>query len=158
MPEHPDPHGSGAQDAAILAAFRRPALIVMHVAQMILGLALGIALIVKCYMLVFGTGTCAPDGQTLRDLIGCTPTLEIAARVLLAATGFRIAAFLFGARTRAVLEPMMLALCGVLLLLLSGLTVEDASWPLAAMTVTLMLGIGAIVTARTVLSRRDRSE
>jgi hypothetical protein len=145
-------------DVSFLRAFQRPAFVVTMVGQMILGLALAITLIAKFYMLVFGTEVCAPDGDLLGNMIRCTPVLEIVAHFLLGMAGLRVAGFMFQDRPRMILGPLMLCLVGVLLLFLSGLTLASASWPVAAIVVSLMLSIAAIVAGQVLRSRlRDRS-
>lgn len=145
-------------DVAFFRAFQRPAWVVMMVAQMILGLALAITLILKIYMLVFSPYVCTPDGETLGNIIRCTSTLETIAHFVLAMAGFRFAAFMFMDRPRLLLGPLMLGISGVFLLFLSGLTLAQASWPVAAVIVVLFATISAIVVGQTLLSRlRGRS-
>lgn len=142
-------------DIAFFRAFQRPAWVVMMVAQMLLGLALAITLIVKFYMLVFTSHVCvdSPEVQTLGNLIRCTETLEIVAHFLLGVAGFRFAAFMFHDRPRLLLGPIMVGLVGVFFLFLSGLTPQGATWPIAAIIVSLLVSISAIVAGQTVLSR-----
>ena len=146
-------------EIAFFRAFQRPAWVVMMVAQMILGLALAITLILKIYMLVFSSYVCAGDGETLGNIIRCTGTVELIAHFVLAMAGFRFAAFMFLDRPRMLLGPLMLGISGVLLLFLSGLTLADASWPVAATIVVLFASISVIVLGQTLLSRlHGRSE
>ena len=142
-------------DIGFFRAFQRPAWVVMMVAQMILGLALAITLILKIYMLVFSPYVCDPAQEvvTLGNMIRCTGTLEIIAHFVLAMAGFRFAAFMFLDRPRMLLGPLMLGLAGVFLLFLSGLTLADASWPVAAVIVVLFAAISFIVVGQTLLSR-----
>ncbi|MDA8585029.1 hypothetical protein N9L47_02045 [Rhodobacteraceae bacterium] len=140
-------------DIAFFRAFQRPAWVVMMVAQMILGLALAITLILKIYMLVFSPYACTADGETLGNIIRCTGTLETIAHFLLAMAGFRVAAFMFVDRPRMLLGPLMLGIAGVLLLFLSGLTLAEASWPVAAVIVVLFASMTAIVLGQTLLAR-----
>ncbi|WP_298968291.1 hypothetical protein [uncultured Roseobacter sp.] len=142
-------------DSRFLSAFVRPAWIVMMVAQMLLGLALGITLIVKYYMLVVGASGCVADMETLGNLIRCTPTLTLVAHFVIAVAGFRFAAFMFADRPRALLGPLMVAFGGTLLLVLSDLRHGTATWAGAATIVTLMLGISAIFAAQVYLRGRS---
>ena len=142
-----------AYDIAFFRAFQRPAWVVMMVAQMILGLALTITLILKIYMLVFSPHVCAADDETLGNLIRCSGTLEIIAHSVLMMAGFRFAAFMFQDRPRQLLGSLMIGLSGVFLLILSELSVASASWPVAAVMVVLLASISAIVVGQTVLSR-----
>ncbi|WP_299969624.1 hypothetical protein [uncultured Roseobacter sp.] len=143
-------------DSRFLQAFLRPAWVVMMVAQMVLGLGLAVTLIVKYYMLVVGTSVCTADANTLGNLIRCTPTLNIVAHFVLAVAAFRFAAFMFADRPQALLGPLMVALGGTLLKVLSDLTHGSASWAGAATIVTLMLGISAIFGAQVYLRNSAR--
>jgi hypothetical protein len=146
-------------DIRFFAAFRRPAWVIMMVAQMLLGLGLAVALIVKYYMLIFGTSVCAADTDTLGNIIRCTPTLTMAAHFVLGVAGFRFAAFMFQDRPRAILPPMMLSFAGMLLLFLQSVTPESATWPVAAVIVTLLGCMSAVFAAQYLLVRgKDRSE
>ena len=142
-------------DVAFMSAFQRPAWVVMMVAQMLLGLGLFVALILKYYMLVIGTVGCLPDADTLGNMIRCTGTLEMVAHFIFGMAGFRFAAFMFQDRPRAMLGPMMVALVGVFLMYISGLTYAVASWSVAAILVTLILAMSAIYGAQIFLRRRD---
>ena len=130
----------------------------MMVGQMLLGLALFIALILKYYMLVIGPDGCLVDGTTLGNMIRCTGTLEIVANFVFALAGFRFAAFMFQDRPREMFGPLMVALAGVFLMFLSGLTYEVATWSVAAIILTLMAAMGSIYAAQVFLHPRDRSE
>ena len=140
-------------DIAFFRAFQRPAWVVMMVAQMILGLALAITLILKVYMLIFTAHVCTADGETLGNMIRCANTLEIVAQYVLIMAGFRFAAFMFLDRPRMLLGPLMLGLSGVLLLLLSNLSLAAATWSVAAVLVALFGMIAAVVAGQTLLSR-----
>lgn len=148
MPDH-----NLTYEIAFFRAFQRPAWVVMMVAQMVLGLALAVTLILKIYMLVISPYVCTADGETLGNIIRCTGTLELIAHFVLAMAGFRFAAFMFLDRPRLLLGPLMLGLSGVLLLFLSGLTLTEASWPVAAVIAVLFVTISAIVAGQTVLAR-----
>lgn len=149
-----------AYDIAFFRAFQRPAWVVMMVAQMILGLALAITLILKIYMLVFSPHVCTADGETLGNIIRCTDTLRIVAHFVLAMAGFRIAAFMFQDRPRQILGALMIGIAGVFLLFLSDVTVATASWPVAAVIVVLFVSILGIVGVQTLLSwlRQSKKE
>ncbi len=145
-------------DIPFFTAFQRPVWVVMMVAQMILGLALAITLIVKYYMAVFSPFVCTPDGETLGNIIRCTSTLEIIAHFLFGVAGFRFAAFMFTDRPRFLLGPLMIGLAAVLLMFLSSLTLAEASWPVAAVITVLSAAIAVIVVGQTLLSRRGAAE
>ncbi|MEP3047956.1 MAG: hypothetical protein ABJL55_19460 [Roseibium sp.] len=147
------------RESAFFEAFRRPAWIVMMVAQMLLGLGLGLALIVKYYMMIFGTESCVVDGVTLGNTIRCTSTIEIVAHFVIAVGGFRFAAFMFSDTPRNLLAPLFVSLAGLLLLFLSDLSFATASWPVAAVILTLLSCGSAVFFAQRFLhsqtSNRD---
>lgn len=136
-------------------AFQRPAWVVMMITQMLLGLVLFVTLILKYYMLLIGTDGCAADGSTLGNMIRCMGTLEIVANFIFGMAGFRFAAMMFQDRPRAMLGPLMVALVGVFVMLLSGLTYAVATWTVAAMIVTLMLAMASIYAAQIYLKPCD---
>lgn len=140
-------------EIAFIRAFQRPAWVVMMVAQMILGLALAITIILKVYMLVFSPYVCTAEAETLGNIIRCTGTLEIIAHFVLAMAAFRFAGFMFLDRPRLLLGPLMLGISGTLLLILSGLTLAEVSWPLAAVILVLFAAISLTVVGQTLLSR-----
>lgn len=140
-------------DIAFFRAFHRPAWVVMMVAQMILGLALAITIILKIYMLVLTSHVCEAESTTLGNLIRCTGYLEIIAHYVLAFAGFRFAAFMFYDRPRLLIGPMLLGIAGTFLLMLSGLTLEGATWPIAAVLAVLFVSLTTIVAGQTLLSR-----
>ncbi|MEY8120471.1 MULTISPECIES: hypothetical protein [unclassified Falsihalocynthiibacter] len=143
---------------SFFAAFQRPAWIVMMVAQMLLGLALFLTLILKFYMLVVGVDGCLEGSTSTGNLIRCTGTLEIVANFIFAMAGFRFAEFMFQERPRAMLGPLMVAVSGVFVMLMSGLTYQVATWSVAATILTLMLAISAIIAAQVYLrSNNHRS-
>lgn len=128
----------------LLDAFARPAWVVMMVGQMLLGLALFLSLILKYYMLVFGSEVCSADSETLGNLIRCTSTLEITAHTVLGVAGLRVAACFFADEPRALLQPSMIGVIGVLLLYLSGLSSAEASWPAAALLLALVISLSVL--------------
>lgn len=146
-------------DLRFFAAFRRPAWVIMMVAQMLLGLGLALALIAKYYMLVFGTASCTAEADTLGNMIRCTPTILMVAHFIFGVAGFRFAAFMFQDRPRAILPPIMLSFAGMLLLFVQGITPAAATWPVAAVIVTLLACLSAAFAAQFLLVRsREPSE
>jgi hypothetical protein len=113
-------------------AFAHPAWVVMMVAQMVLGLALVVALIMKYYMLVFGTVGCTGDDSSIANLVRCTPVLVMVAHFLLAVAAFRFVTVMFSDQPLAFVSPMMIALAGLFLLFLTGVSPEGSTWALAA--------------------------
>ncbi len=121
-----------------LAAFARPTWVVMIVAQMLLGLALAIALIMKYYMLVFGTAVCTVEDASVANMVRCTPTLVMLAHFLIAVAAFRFAAVMFVDRPLALVPPFAVGLMGLFLLFLAGIGNTDVSWALAAVILALL--------------------
>lgn len=132
------------QSHSFFEAFVRPAWVVMMVAQLLLGLALAIALIMKYYMLVFGTAVCTGDDTSIANLIRCTPVMVMVAQFLLAMAAFRFAAFMFSDTPLAFLPPLILGLVGLFLLFMSGIRPADSSWALAAVMIAFL---GTVVAA-----------
>lgn len=128
----------------LLDAFAQPAWVVMMVGQMLLGLALFVSLILKYYMLVLSAEVCVPDGDTLGNLIRCTPTLDITAHTVLGVAGLRVAACLFADDPRALLQPLLVGVIGVLLLYLSGITSAAASWAGAGLLLALVIALSVL--------------
>lgn len=124
--------------AGLLSAFAHPSWVVMMTAQMLLGLALFLSLILKYYMLVFGTEACSADGESLGNMIRCTETLEMTAHFVLGVAGLRLASCLFVDDPKLLLQPLMIGVVGVLLMYLSGLTIAGATWAVAAVLLALM--------------------
>ena len=60
-------------------AVERPVTIIATAMNIILGVALAIALVLKIYMLVLTDYVCEADGATLGNLIRCTATLDLVA-------------------------------------------------------------------------------
>jgi hypothetical protein len=80
---------------SLVGVFERRAETVLTVCQMSPGL--GLALILKAYMLVFTAFARIADTQTPRNLIRCSPTIEIVSQFLILTTGVRFAALKFSA-------------------------------------------------------------
>lgn len=146
-------------EIAFLRAFERPAYVVLFAAQMILGLALAIALLIKFYMVVFTPLECMPNEPSLGNLIRCTQSLEMAAHFIFAVAGFRFAAFMFQERPRAILGAVMLGLVGALMLFVSNLTSGPATWASAGLLAVLVASVASVVAGQVLLSRlRKRSD
>lgn len=129
------------------SAFERPAKVVLTVCQMLLGLGLAVAIVLKVYMLVFSNHACTEDGETLGNLIRCMPILAILGHFLLALTAFRFAALLFERNVAQIYETLLLGISGVVLLLLSELTLASLTWELALVLLALGSMIGGAAVA-----------
>ncbi|MEP5762309.1 MAG: hypothetical protein ABJ327_23940 [Litoreibacter sp.] len=135
------------QSEGFLSAFAHPAWVLMMVAQMLLGLALFLALVLKYYMLVFGTEVCVPNIDTLSNMVRCASALEITAHTVLGVAGFRLAACLFVDNPRGLLLPLMIGVVGMIMMYVSGVTVLAASWSVAAVLLALMICLMALFAA-----------
>lgn len=124
-------------DARFVAHVLRPAKIIRSVCQMIIGVGLAIALILKVYMMVLTDYQCAADAATLGNAIRCTSSLALAAYALALAAGFELAYLLFEDTLERAMKPLLLALSASFLLLLSGLSTDTASWQIALTIVAL---------------------
>jgi hypothetical protein len=126
----------------LMAAFEGPVLVVLLLCQMVLGLGLAVTIILKIYMLVFTDQTCVPDGETLGNLIRCTPTLAIVAQYMMAIAAFRMAAQFFSVQLKMILEPLLIGVAGVLAMVLSGVTFADANWQASLMITAIFAVLG----------------
>ena len=132
---------------SLTTALERPAFTLMIVCQMLIGLGLAIALILKVYMLVFTNQVCLADGTTLGNMIRCAQTLELLAQFLIMVAGFRFAALMFTMTPFQLLEPLLLALTGVLLLFLSNLSIAAATWYFSLIVLVLFGSMSSIFVA-----------
>ena len=131
----------------LTSALERPAFTLMIVCQMLIGLGLAIALVLKVYMLVFTNQTCLADGTTLGNMIRCVQTLELLAQFLIMVAGFRFAALMFTKTPFQLLEPLLLALTGVFLLFLSDLSLAVSTWYLSLIMLVLFGAMSSVFIA-----------
>lgn len=135
-------------------AFIRPAWVVMMVAQMLLGLALALTLIMKYYMLVFGAVGCVGDDQSIANLVRCTPTMELVAQFLIGVAAFRVAAYMFSDTPLALLQPLAVGLIGLFLFFMTGVVPATVSWSMAAVILTFVGAIAATFAGHVYLHMR----
>ncbi|MEM7176321.1 MAG: hypothetical protein AAF503_01335 [Pseudomonadota bacterium] len=121
----------------------RPARLVPMIGQMILGLALLVALVLKAYMAVLTDHACAADAASLGNMLRCLPTLTIMANILTLSAGLELVRCLFNESLDRILAPIMLALGAALLRLLAGFP-EAIGWREALMLLALVAAIGAV--------------
>jgi len=131
----------------LITALERPAFTLMIVCQMLIGLGLAIALVLKVYMLVFTNQVCLADGTTLGNMIRCAQTLELLAQFLIMVAGFRFAALMFTMAPFKLLEPLLLALTGVFLLFLSDLSIAAATWYFSLIMLVLFGAMSSVFVA-----------
>jgi hypothetical protein len=139
-------------------AFAHPAWVVMIVAQMMLGLTLAVALVMKYYMLVFGTVGCTGDDPSIANLVRCTPELVMVAHFLLAVAAFRFATIMFLDQPLAFVSPMMIGLAGLFLLFLTGVSPEGSTWSLAAVILVFFGVLAATFAAHYFLHLRGSKD
>lgn len=128
--------------------FSRPAGIVKVVCLMLIGLGVAVALIAKVYMIVLTDHQCATDSVSLGNKVLCINSLELVAYALGIVAGFEFAHRLFSNGISHAIEPLILGVCSALLLMISALKLENASWELAMVLTSLTLCIGALLYFR----------
>ena len=108
----------------------RPAIIVATAMNVILGLALAIALILKIYMLVLTDHVCTADGTTLGNIIRCTTTLEMIAAFFAATAMINAAVILLVPRIEFFSRTLGFAAAAAFISLMSAFTGGDYNWQL----------------------------
>jgi len=131
----------------LVTALERPAFTLMIVCQMLIGLGLAIALVLKVYMLIFTDQVCLADGNTLGNMIRCAQTVELLAQFLITIAGFRFASLMFTMEPFQLLEPLLLTLTGILLLFLSDLSLATATWYVSLIMLVLFGAISSVFVA-----------
>ena len=132
---------------ALTRALERPAQTLAMVAQMLVGLGLFVALVLKVYMLIFSDHVCEDGSITLGNMIRCTSPLTLIAQSLILISGARFAALMFSMTPTRLLEPLLLALVGYVLLFLAGVSVSTATWYLALILAVLFAAVSALTLA-----------
>jgi len=135
------------QNAALYSWFERPMALIALVARMLLGAGLGIALILKVYMMVLTDWRCAPDVISLGNTIRCTPVIELVSGTLFLVVGFGFAAALFARRTGDLRELLVMSLVAVILRYISAVEYEGAGWQTALVVMALFAAFGGLLTA-----------
>lgn len=138
---------TGHAPKTLIHALERPAVTLVTICQMLLGLGLAITLILKIYMLVFTDQACIADGTTLADIIRCTSTLSLLSSFLIMLAGFRFAALMFTEAPHLLLQPLLLALTGVLFQYLAGLNDAAAAWYFFLVVLVLFGAMSAVFAA-----------
>lgn len=123
----------------------RPVYLVKVICQMLIGLGLAIALIVKIYMFVLTDHQCLADAITLGNKIRCTDSLAIMAYALALSAGFELAYRMFGEGIQGVIDPLIVGVSSAFLLIVSSLTLEKVDWQLALLLTSLTISIGALL-------------
>ncbi|MEL7471129.1 MAG: hypothetical protein AAFN27_21935 [Pseudomonadota bacterium] len=122
----------------------RPARLIRTILQIVLGVGLAIALILKVYMLVLTDHVCTTDGTSLGNVIRCTGTLHLMAYVLAISAGFELAYRLFFDVIEQTLTPIALGFAAAVLFTLGRLPGDPLGWRDAIVLVVLtgaMVGI-----------------
>ncbi|NEI03034.1 hypothetical protein [Rhizobium leguminosarum] len=138
---------TGHAAKTLISALERPAATLVTICQMLLGLGLAITLVLKVYMLVFTDQVCIADGATLGNIIRCTPTLSLLSNFLIVVAGFRFAGQMFTQAPHVVLEPLLLALTGVLLQYLVGANGAGETWYFFLVVLVLFGAMSAVFAA-----------
>ena len=121
----------------------RPARLIPMICQMILGIALLVALVLKAYMAVLTDHACASDASSLGNTLRCTPALGLTAHVLALSAGFELVRCLFSETLERVVTPIVLGLAAALMHLVAGFP-DTAGWREALVLATIVAGIGAM--------------
>jgi len=126
----------------------RPAFLIKVICQMLLGLGIAIALIAKVYMLVLTDYQCLAETNTLGNRIRCANTLSIMAYGLALYAGFELAFRMFREGIQGAVDPLIIGVCSAFLLILSMLSLENASWQIAMLLTSLTLTVVALLFFR----------
>lgn len=149
------PQGPDSSPAArLLDVAARPARLVPMICQMILGIALLVALVLKAYMAVLTDHQCVPDAVSLGNVLRCEPTLGLMGTVLALSAGFELVRALFSEGLERIATPLILALGATLLHLLAGYQ-TGAGWREALLILSLVVAIGGIIWITKALMTRQ---
>lgn len=141
-------------DSDMFDGLERSAVVIAVVLRMLLGLGLAVALVLKVYMIVLTDLTCDPAGASLGNAIRCVPVLDLVAGVIVLVTGLGLAAALISPGAVHLRETLVMALCGVAIGFVSGLSAENASWEFALVLIALFAPIAALIVLGKVLDTR----
>ena len=126
----------------------RPAYLIKVICQMLTGLGIAIALIAKVYMFVLTDYQCAADINTLGNRIRCGNTLAIMAYGLALSAGFEMAFRMFREGIAGAIDPLIVGVCSAFLLIISSLSLDNASWQVAMLLASLTLSVAALLFCR----------
>ncbi|NJM82134.1 MAG: hypothetical protein HC844_06260 [Tabrizicola sp.] len=155
-PSDVEPTDPANQRQSLHILFQRPAGVVVTVCQMLIGLGLAIALLLKAYMFIFTDHVCLADGATLGNIIRCTPVLLMLSQFLMFVAALRFAGLLFAPHLGRIFETILLSLVAVLLRVLADLTLPGAHWELALVLLALSAAIAGAALATRFLPPSDR--
>lgn len=127
---------------------QRPVRLVNMVCQMILGLGLAVALILKVYMAVLTDHSCVADAATLGNTIRCTPTLTLLGYVLALSAGFELACRMFGSDAERVTGPIVLGLAAATLSVLGDIQSGETAWKTTVLVVLLVICMAGLAWLR----------
>ena len=135
----------------------RPAYLIKVICQMLVGLGIAIGLIAKVYMFVLTDYQCVADMNTLGNRIRCGKTLAIMAYALALSGGFELAYRMFKEGINGAIDPLIIGVCSVFLLILSSLSLDNASWQIAMLLASLTLSVAALLFCRERLNAQPPS-
>lgn len=136
----------------------RPAYLIKVICQMLTGLGIAIALIVKVYMFVLTDYQCVADENTLGNRIRCGDTLAIMAYGLALSAGFEMAFRMFREGIAGAIDPLIVGVCSAFLLIISSLSLDNASWQVAMLLASLTLSVAALLFCRERLNAQPRTD
>lgn len=126
----------------------KPARLIKVICQMIIGLGIAVALILKVYMLVFTDHQCSADLVSIGNQIRCSPTLEIMGYGLALSAGFELAFMLFTDGLNKVVEPVLLGVGATFLLVMADLRLDTVDWQLSLVILSLSTVVGGLFYIR----------
>ncbi len=148
-PMNPPQHQPELTSAARLYRFaQRPSYLIKVICQMLLGIGIAIGLIAKVYMFVLTDYQCQADSMTLGNKIRCENTLAVMAYGLALFAGFELAYRMFVEGTHGAIDPLLIGVSSALLLVVSSLSLESATWQVALLLTSLTFAIVALLFCR----------
>ena len=129
-------------------AVERPVTIIATAMNIILGVALAIALVLKIYMLVLTDYVCEPDGATLGNLIRCTAMLDLVAAVLAAAAALNAATALIVPSIEYFSRALGFAAAAAFVSLMGAYVAGDYDWRMTLASTALFAIIFAAMSWR----------
>lgn len=144
-----DPENAPAD--RLLRGVRRPVRLIHMICQMILGLGLAVALILKVYMAVLTDYSCSDEVVSLGNTIRCMSTLSLLAHVLALSAGFKLASLLFEDQVRRIMAPLLLGLGAGVLSVVDGILAGGSGWREALTIFALVACLAALLWLRVTL-------
>ncbi|MYF89679.1 MAG: hypothetical protein F4186_10265 [Boseongicola sp. SB0676_bin_33] len=133
-------------------AVERPVTIIATAMNIILGVALAIALVLKIYMLVLTDYVCEADGATLGNLIRCAATLDLVAGVFAVAATINAATVLIVPSIEYFSRALGFAAAAAFVSLMGAYVAGDYDWRMTLASTALFAIIFAAMSWRRFLN------